>query len=351
MRRRRSSMICFVMKPAFRPGFATALALVCCSLALVAQKKPQEQEKPLAGPRATSLRITVLYVAADLASQKVSRVQIGREMVVAEKSGPWLRVYANTDAEEVQESKDTPIFNTDSTPPPVSGWIESKGVVIETTPNGDQVIMGEAADQESLASDPRGPANAATSARLLYRRLAEMFPNSPLAAEAAWRSADDQWQIEKADAATRSSSKERDPYMRDQMDEGELKKVMRQYPKTRWADLAAFDLIDNKLCGDWQGQPKCPEKESEIYEKFAAEFPDGPRTAKALYDAVYRQAVLVDMFKSDGNDKKADEARNHSRDLLRRLTDKFPQSDYTWRAGTLVFKIDQGVPVYGIDLP
>jgi len=32
------------------------------------------------------------------------------------------------------------------------------------------------------------------------------------------------------------------------------------------------------------------------------------------------------------------------------MKDKFAQSDFTWRAGALVFKLDQGVPVYGIDL-
>jgi hypothetical protein len=328
---------------------ALALALLATALPAAPQKK-SNLEKPLAGPRATPLRISILYVAADPSSQKVDRVQIGREMVVAEKSGPWLRVYANTDIEQLH-SKDEPMFNSDTTPPPVSGWMEAKGIVIESTPSGDQILMGEAANQEALASDPRGPANAARSARLLYRRIVEMFPNSPLVPEAAWRAADDQWQLEKADAGTRSSAKERDPYMRDQMDEDELKKVIKLYPKTRWADLAAYELIDNKLCGDWQGQPKCPEKESEYYEKYAAEFPDGPRTAQALYQAVYRQAVLVDMLKADGNDKKSEEAHNRAKDLLKRLTDKFPQSDYTWRAGTLVFKLDQSVPVYGIDLP
>src|SRR5580704_17264405 len=184
--------------------------------------------------------------------------------------------------------------------------MEAKSVEIETTPNGDQIVMGAAANEEALASDPRGPANAATSARLLYRRLVEMFPNSPLAPEAAWRAADDLWQIQKADAATRSSAKERDPYMRDQMDEDELKKILKLYPKTRQADLAAFELIDNKLCGDWQGQPKCPEKESEYYEKYAAEHADRPRTAQALYQAVYRMAVLTDMYKADGSDKKSE---------------------------------------------
>jgi len=336
------------MKIRLVASITLALALLA-SLPAFAQKKPQQQVKPIAGPRAAALRVSILYVAPDPSSEKVDRVQIGREMVVAEKSGPWLRVYANTDIEEVR-GKDAPVFDTNDTPPPVSGWMEAKGVVIETTPNGDQILMGEAANQESLASDPRGPANAAKSARLLYRRLVEMFPNSPLVPEAAWRAADDLWQLQKADAASRSSAKERDPYMRDQMDEEELKKVIKYYPHTRQADLAAFELIDNKLCGDWQGSPKCPEKESEIYEKYATEFPDGPRTAQALYQAVYRQAVLKDMYAADGSDKKADEVHRHAQELTARLRDKFPQSDYTWRAGTLVFKLDQGVPVYGIDL-
>jgi hypothetical protein len=318
-------------------------------LPIAAQKKPQQQVKPVAGPRAAALRIAILYVAPDTGSQKVDRVQIGREMVVAEKSGPWLRVYANTDIEEAR-GKDAPVFDTNDTPPPVSGWIEAKGVVIESTPNGDQILMGEAANQEALASDPRGPANAARSARLLYRRLVEMFSNSPLVPEAAWRAADDLWQLQKADAASRSSAKERDPYMRDQMDEDELKKVVKFYPHTRQAELAAFELIDNKLCGDWQGSPKCPEKESEIYEKYAVEYPDGARTAQAIYQAVYRQAVLRDMYAADGNDKKAEEAHHHAQELTARLREKFAQSDYTWRAGTLVFKLDQNVPVYGIDL-
>jgi len=343
-------MIFFVMNPrSFSPRVLTlSLALLCAAFPGLADKKPKEQIKPMAGPRATPLRVTWLYISPDPTSQKVDRVQIGREMVVAEKSGPWLRVYANTDIQEARQ-KDAPEFGRDEITPPISGWMQAKGVVIESTPNGDQVLMGEAANQESLASDPRGPVNAAQSARLLYRRLVEMFPNSPLVAEAAWRAADILWQLQKADASTRPSAKERDAYLRDQMDEEEMKKVVKLYPHTRQADLAAFALIDNKLCGDWQGQPKCPEKEADFYEKYAAEFPDGPRTAQALYQAVYRQAALTDMFAADGSDKKSEEAHNRARELAAKLKDKFPQSDYAWRAAALVYKLDEGVPVYGSD--
>jgi hypothetical protein len=322
----------------------TAL-LVFAAIPVSAQQK---QVKPMAGPRATALRVTDLYVAPDRGSQRVDRVQIGRELVVAEKSGPWIRVYANTDVQEVNDQRDAPLYGND-TPPPISGWMEAKGVVVENTPSGDMILMGAAANQEALAEDPRGPVNAAQSARFLYRRVVEMFPNSPLAPEAAWRAADILWQLQKADAASRPSAKERDPYMRDQMDEEELKRVIKYYPHTRQADMAAYDLIDNKLCGDWQGQPKCPEKEAEYFEKYADEHPDGPRTAQALYQAVYRQAVLHDMYAADGSDKKADDAKNRAHELTAKLKDHFSQADYTSRAVALVYKLDEGVPVYGIE--
>lgn len=341
-------MIFREMKSPFRIGFLPVACLMLCVLPLAGQKKKDQLQKPMAGPRATALKVTWLYVSASTEAQKVDRVQPGRELVVAEKSGEWLRVFANTDV-ELEHRADEPIFDTSDVPPPISGWMQARGVVVENTPNGDQVLMGAGADAEAQANDPRGAANAAQTAHLIYRRLAEIYPNSPLAAEAAWRAADISWQIQKADAATRPSAKEQAPYMREQMDEDALKHVIRDYPGTKQADYAAFELLDNKLCGDWQGQTKCPEKETEIYEKFAAQHPDGPRTAQALYLAVYRQAVLKDMYAADENEKKSEAAHAHARELAARLKDKFPQSDYTARAAMLVFKLDQGIAVYGID--
>ena len=327
-----------------------ALSLALAALPLSAQKKKDQLVKPIAGPRATALRETWLYISPDRGTQKVSRVAPGREMVIADRSGTWLRVYANTDIQELHNADDEPWIGSDNdTAPPISGWMEARGVVEENTPNGDQILMGEAANEEALAGDPRGPANAAQTARLLYRRVVEMFANSPLVTEAAWRAADIQWQIQKADVQSRPSAKESNPALRPQIDDTEMKQVMKLYPHTRQADMAAFDLLDNKLCGDWQGQTKCPEKESELYEKYAADHPDGPRTAQALYNAVYRQCVLVDINNADENDKKADAAKGHAHELAARLRDKFAQSDYTARATALVFKIDQNIPVYGID--
>ena len=157
-------------------------------------------QKPLAGPRATALRVTWLYVSPDperakggsrAAGPRDGRLPKRAATGSASTPTPTCRKYSEKDAPLIGAPQDAP--------PPISGWMEAKGVVIETTPNGDQVLMGEAANQEALASDPRGPAHAAQTARLLYRRVAEMFPNSPLAPEAAWRAADILWQIQKAD--------------------------------------------------------------------------------------------------------------------------------------------------------
>ena len=83
--------------------------------------------KPMAGPRATALQITALYVSPDTSAQRLDKVQIGRELVVAEKSGPWLRVYANTDAEEAAENDpDAPMVGSDSCHRPIPAGCRPK---------------------------------------------------------------------------------------------------------------------------------------------------------------------------------------------------------------------------------
>jgi hypothetical protein len=256
---------------------AFALTLLCAAiLPALAQKKQPQLEKPMAGPRAAPLRVTWLYISPDLGSQKVDRVRIGREMVIAEKSGPWIRVYANTDIQEMAQ-KDAPVFGHDETPPPISGWMQAKGVVVETTPSGDQVLMGEAANQESLASDPRGPAIAAQSARLLYRRLVEMFPNSPLAPEAAWRAADILWQLQKADASTRPSAKERDAYLRDQMDEDEMKKILKFYPHTARPISRPLSSLTTNSAVTGKARPNAPKKNLRLMRNTRLSFLTDPR--------------------------------------------------------------------------
>src|SRR5262245_20871697 len=128
------------------------LALICVFAGSVTAAFAQQQARPQ-GQRATVVRETILYVSPDKGAQKVGRVTPGREMVITEHSGKWYRVFANTDIEEAAE-KDAPIFGRDAAPPPISGWLEDKGVVTDSVSQGDIILFGEAATQEVAASEP-----------------------------------------------------------------------------------------------------------------------------------------------------------------------------------------------------
>src|ERR1700727_1824715 len=269
-----------------------------------AQKQAENYDK---AARATVLHDANVYVAADADAQKVSLVTPGHEVVVMERNGPWVKVFANTDVNDDANEDDSnkPEFGEDANVTPVSGWIRDKGIVGPNTASGDAILFGSAANFEEEAERPHAPKGAAGAAHLLYKRVAEYFPDSALAPEAAWRSADIRWQMDKLDISTLPSAKEQEAYLRPQLYEGELKKVMKMYPGTRFAALAAYDLLDNKLCGDWQGLPKCPEMETGLYQKYAQQYPDGPKAAEALYNAVYRQGVVVTMYTVQEDRKRA----------------------------------------------
>jgi len=281
--------------------------------------------------RAVSVRSANLYLSPDTNSQKLGTVERGREAAVLEHSGTqWLHVLAS-----LGQDRD------------VSGWVLDKGMVRKTTPNGDQILFGEAADSEAEASRRGGRKDADKDALRLYYRVSEYFPNSPLAGEAAFRSADIAWQIDAEEMRRRPSAKEKDPYMRHQMDEEEMRKVEKKYRGTKWSDLAAFDLIDNKLCGDWQGDPKCPEKETSIYEKYVSDHPQSPKAAEALYDAAWRQSALIEIYREREDQKKSDQARTHATDLAQRAVQQYANSDFAYRAQRLLYLLQQKISTYG----
>jgi hypothetical protein len=313
-----------------------------------AQKRAEEYDK---AARATVLHDANVYVAADAEAQKISLVTPGHEVVVMERTGPWVKVFANTDVQDDANENDQnkPEFGEDENVTPASGWVRDKGVVGPTTPGGDAILFGSAANFEDDAEQPHAPKGAAGSAHLLYRRVYEYFPDSPLAPEAAWRAADIRWQLDKRDISTLPSAKEQEAYLRPQLYEGELKKVMKMYPGTRFAALAAYDLIDNKLCGDWQGLPKCPEMEANLYQKYAQQFPDSPKAAEALYNAVYRQGVVVTMYNVQEEPKRAQAAVQRTEALAQELKDRYPKSDFAARGSSIAFRVSQGIAIYGTD--
>jgi outer membrane protein assembly factor BamD (BamD/ComL family) len=329
---------------------AVVVLLLLAASAAYAQKKPKDK---MAGydraARATLVHPAIVYVSADNDAQHIAEVGPGHEVVVIERNGAWVKVFANTDAADEQDDRSQPEFSTDDAPTPASGWIRDKGIVTPTTANGDLILYGTAANLEYEASQPHAPKDAAVEAHLLYRRVAEYYPNSPLAPEALYRSADVRWQLDKADIRTLPSAKEQEAYLRPQIYEGDMQKLMKQYPGTKFAALAAYDLIDNKLCGDWQGLPKCPEMEAGLYEKYADKYPDSPKAAQALYEATYREGVLVSMYIVEENRKRSEQAATNVQGLASELKQRYPQSDYAARAASIAYRVAQQIAVYGND--
>ena len=299
-----------------------------------------------AADRATLVREAVIYLNPATDSSKLGNAERGRELVILESTRGWVHVEAllgptNTpDPAMVDEDEDS-----EKT---VTGWVQDKGVIRASTPDGDKIIYGEAVSSEDQASRAHGRRGAAQDAMRLYRRVYDEFPNSPLAAEALYRAADDRWQLEKADVMSRPSAKARESYLREGMNEEWMKAVMKKFPSTKWADLAAFHLIDNKLCGDWQAASKCPEKEADLYEKYVKDHPNSPAAAQALYDAAWRRSALIEIYKTETNQKKSEESRNSAVALAQRITSQYPQqTDWAARAQTLIYMIQQNIPTYG----
>src|SRR6202789_1224278 len=136
-----------------RTGFTALSALLLIAVQATAAPKP---EPPKNGPKATVLRTTNLYVGPDSTSSKLAEITPGREMVIVEKNGPWVRVFANTD-EQTSRSQDAPVFGHDAAAVPVSGWMQAAGVVSSETPKGDLVLFGAAASLEIDAGLPKAP--------------------------------------------------------------------------------------------------------------------------------------------------------------------------------------------------
>jgi hypothetical protein len=286
------------------------------------------------GERAILVREATIYLTPDTASAKMAKAERGREVVIIEKSREYLHVLGM-----LGQGRE------------ITGWILDKGVIRTSTPNGDKILFGEASDSEADASRRGGRRGADKDAARLYARLAEYFPKSEYAGEAAWRAADVQWQLGREEMMSRKSAKERDAYMRAGIDEDAMREVIKKFPNTKWADLAAWDMIDNKLCGDWQGSAKCPEKESEIYEDYIKKYPNSPKVGEAQYAIAWRQATLVDIYRANADLGKSASAKTRAMSLAQALAAR-PNEPGDWpaRGQRLLYLLQEGIPIYGTSL-
>jgi outer membrane protein assembly factor BamD (BamD/ComL family) len=287
--------------------------------------------------RGIIIREGIIYVAPDPSSAKLSNVSRGREVAVIERSPGWANVVATVEVDPDQETERN-----------VTGWVVDKGVITAATPDGDKIIFGEAVDSEAEASKRGGRKGSAQDAMRLYARLSEYFPTSPLAAESAYRSADIRWQIEAIDASTRPSSKQSDPSLKYQIDETYMKKVIKKFPGTKWADLAAYRLLDNKTCGEWAAEAKCPELEANLYVKYVADHQQSPKAPEALYKAAWRYSALIVIYKSNNDGKRAADSTARATSTAQRIITQFPDNtDWSTRAQRLLYMMQNNMPTFG----
>jgi SH3 domain-containing protein len=281
----------------------------------------------VAAERGTILRSADLHASPSASSEKVSTVERGTELSILEQrkadNNSWVKV-----------SIAVPGATRNEPAREISGWLPATPVVMASAANADQIVYGEAADSEQQAEQSGGRKGAAQDAMRLYYEVAQLFPNSPLAGEALWRSADIRYQLDKESGKT--------------PDDFYLNEVIRRFPKTKWADLAAFDLIDTQLCGDWNGLPDCPAKEAVLFENYARQHTQSPKFGEAIFDAAYRQGIVADMYRISNDKEKSAAAHTKALALAQELAGNAAQGEWSYRAADLIYKLQQNISLYGV---
>lgn len=84
-----------------------------------------------------------------------------------------------------------------------------------------------------------------------------------------------------------------------------------------------------------------------MYEKYANEHPQSPTVVEALYDAASRRAALIEIYRTEDQSKKSEEARNKAIALAQKAISLGSQSDWGARVQLLLYLIDQKIPTYG----
>ena len=280
-----------------------------------------------AAERATVVRSADLHASPAANSEKVQTIDRGTELTILEQrkadKDSWMKV-----------SIAVPGATRNEPAREVSGWLPATPVVMASTANADQIVYGEAVDSEQQAEQSGGRKGAAQDAMRLYYAVAQIFPNSPLAGEALWRSADIRYQLDKG------SGKRPDDFY--------LNQVISRFPKTKWADMAAFDLIDTQLCGDWNGLPDCPAKEAILFEDYARQHQQSPKFGEAIFDAAFRQGIVADMYRMSGDKEKSAAAHTKALALAQELEGNAAQGEWSSRAADLIYKLQQNISLYGV---
>jgi hypothetical protein len=294
-----------------------------------------------AADRGTMIREAALYIQPVDGAAQLGTVKRGQEAVLLERAPGWIHAVVTLADAPYNRDPDTVRERI------LTGWMRDKGFITQATPHGDAILFGEAADSEDQAARSEGRKGAAADARRLYYRVFDLFPKSPLAGEALYRSADIQWQLDRQDLRSRPSYKSADPDLRPKIDEDEMRRVKKRFPHTRWADLADYEMLENDLCGDWLGASKCPEREAAVYEKYADKHPNSPKAAEAYYNAARRWAALITIYKGEGKEKKIPKAGKRAEQAARKMLQLNASPEWNAKAQRLLYVVQHRIPAWG----
>ena len=92
-----------------------------------------------AAEHGATIREGQIYISPDSNSQKLVNFTRGREVAILERSGKYIHVLATVDVNpDLETSRD------------ISGWMLTRNVITQSTPDGDKLLFGEAIDSEPV---------------------------------------------------------------------------------------------------------------------------------------------------------------------------------------------------------
>ena len=98
------------------------------------------------------------------------------------------------------------------------------------------------------------------------------------------------------------------------------------------------------------GRRKCPEKEADIYEKYAERASNSPKAAEACYNAAYRWAAVMTIYTGEGQSNKVPEAKKRAEAAAQKVIDKNASPEWNANAERLLYMMRNNIPVYGTSL-
>lgn len=271
--------------------------------------------------KAVTLVAAPIYLSPDATSTHVGAVRPGEPVGIQSSTGGFVQVFTG-----------------------VSGWMRNQGLVRLDDPRAPELIFGAAVQLEDQAEDSAGQRQAALDAARLYLDIYDDFPTAARAAEALYRGAEIRWEI-----ALNEMPRRRTPQERQFPNDNGLKRVISKFPATPWAARAAYQLlIQHFTCGDWVAKPECVGKEADTYHDYVKKYPNGPSTARAAYDALYREAIAWTLYTAPGPHHDTGKAAQYQRAVASDAAEMarlYAGTDWAAQASFLAFTVGEGTPL------